>query len=132
MKNRVSLSKGFGSWVKQRRIAMNLQQQDLAKTVGLSPSYISALEHGRRAPPSFEKSQKICEALGSTLWYSLWQLSEPSSLGSPFAPEVVLSDRYEQLLVDLRQQIDHVINDDSRERPRIARVSHSPAKEPQA
>ena len=42
----------FGEWVAARRQEIGWKQKDLAEQVGLSPQYVSDIEHDRRVPPA--------------------------------------------------------------------------------
>ena len=55
------------AWTRLRnaRIRAEMSQTDLAEKAGLSPSWISHFEAGRRLP-SLEVFRKICIALGVT------------------------------------------------------------------
>mgnify|MGYP003623823323 CR=1 FL=1 len=53
----------LGNKVRFYREKLGLKQLDLAKLVDISPSYISAIEHGKRASVSYEVLTKLCEAL---------------------------------------------------------------------
>lgn len=53
----------IGRAVKVCRAAKRWQQRDLAEKVGLSPSYVSLIESGRREPP-LSVLREIASALG--------------------------------------------------------------------
>ena len=53
----------FGSWVKQRRKALDLTQQDLARFVGCSESAILKFESGKRRP-SKQITERLARAIG--------------------------------------------------------------------
>ena len=54
----------FGSWLRTHRTLMTrLDQKDLAALVGISSTYMSEIETGRKPPPSDD----ILEALGFAL-----------------------------------------------------------------
>lgn len=61
----------FGKWLSEKRMAANLTQPELAKRVGFSASYVSALERdepnardGSPRRPRVEKVDKLAKALG--------------------------------------------------------------------
>lgn len=54
----------FGEQLRQRRLQTQLQQAQLAGKVGVTASYISLLESGKRPPPSDEVTRSIERALG--------------------------------------------------------------------
>ncbi len=49
----------FGERVRQMRRERGIRQKDMARTLGVSPAYLSALEHGHRGAPSWIMVQKI-------------------------------------------------------------------------
>lgn len=50
-------------WIRRRK---KLLQKQLALECGLDPSYVAALENGRRIPPRKPVVEKIIKALGAT------------------------------------------------------------------
>ena len=57
-----SLSKHFGSAIRQRRLAAGLSQEKLAEKSGLHPTYISMVERGVRNP-TLDVAARIAKAL---------------------------------------------------------------------
>lgn len=49
----------FGVAVRHLRTRKGVTQKEMAKALGVSPAYLSALEHGRRGLPSFEFLQRV-------------------------------------------------------------------------
>ncbi|MDQ0457956.1 helix-turn-helix domain-containing protein [Rhizobium paknamense] len=49
----------FGDAVRRLREAKGVSQKEMAEAIGVSPAYLSALEHGRRGKPSFNLLQRI-------------------------------------------------------------------------
>lgn len=49
----------FGHYLETVRRARDMQQTELANLLGIDPSYISALERGKKGPPSENILQKI-------------------------------------------------------------------------
>ncbi|MBB3977148.1 transcriptional regulator with XRE-family HTH domain [Rhizobium azooxidifex] len=49
----------FGVAVRHLRSRKGVSQKEMAAALGVSPAYLSALEHGRRGTPSFEFLQKV-------------------------------------------------------------------------
>lgn len=49
----------FGIAVRQLRDERNISQKTMAEGLGVSPAYLSALEHGRRGVPSFDFLQRV-------------------------------------------------------------------------
>lgn len=52
------IRKNLGSVIKKKRVALEISQGDLAKRVGLTRTYLSLLENGKRFP-SWETLEKI-------------------------------------------------------------------------
>ncbi|MCO5734630.1 helix-turn-helix domain-containing protein [Rhizobium sp. SSA_523] len=50
----------FGEALRDLRREKGVTQQEMARAIGVSPAYLSALEHGRRGRPSFEFIQRVC------------------------------------------------------------------------
>lgn len=49
----------FGEAMRELRRQKGVTQKQLAKAIGVSPAYLSALEHGKRGQPTFELLQRI-------------------------------------------------------------------------
>lgn len=49
----------FAEALKELRRRKGVTQRDLALAIGVSPAYLSALEHGKRGKPSFDLLQRI-------------------------------------------------------------------------
>jgi transcriptional regulator with XRE-family HTH domain len=49
----------FGERIRALRLERGVSQKDMAAAVGVSPAYLSALEHGRRGVPSWTLIQKM-------------------------------------------------------------------------
>ncbi|MCJ8519815.1 transcriptional regulator with XRE-family HTH domain [Pseudorhizobium tarimense] len=49
----------FGQALRELRDRKGVTQRDLAHAIGVSPAYLSALEHGKRGRPSFDLLQRI-------------------------------------------------------------------------
>lgn len=49
----------FGVRLRQLRAQRGITQKEMAASIGVSPAYLSALEHGRRGAPSWALVQKI-------------------------------------------------------------------------
>jgi transcriptional regulator with XRE-family HTH domain len=55
----------FGHLLKEFRLAVGLGQAQFAEMIGMKPSNLSAIEHGRRNPPDdVERLREIALALG--------------------------------------------------------------------
>ncbi len=49
----------FGAKLRELRAHRGVTQKDMAAALGVSPAYLSALEHGRRGAPNWATVQKI-------------------------------------------------------------------------
>lgn len=49
----------FGQAVRRLRAERGVTQRQMAKALGVSPAYLSALEHGNRSEPSWEFIQRV-------------------------------------------------------------------------
>jgi transcriptional regulator with XRE-family HTH domain len=61
-----SISKNFGTVVRDRRITAGLSQETLAEGAGLHPTYISMVERGVRNP-TLDVAARIAKALQVSL-----------------------------------------------------------------
>ena len=64
----------FGKEIRKKMIDLELEQKDLAKTVGVSSSYISDVFRGARGGVKIKR--KICEAVGLDYDQLMKQLEE--------------------------------------------------------
>ena len=53
----------FGEFVREKRLAANINLRKLAEILDIAPAYMSDIENGHRYPPEKEKIYKISEAL---------------------------------------------------------------------
>ena len=72
----------FGSKLRQLREARGLTQKDMAKALGVSAAYLSALEHGHRSQPSFLFLRKVINYFG-VIWDEADELMELAELSDP-------------------------------------------------
>ena len=49
----------FGEAMRDLRKTRGVSQREMARAIGVSPAYISALEHGKKGVPSFDLLQRI-------------------------------------------------------------------------
>ncbi len=56
----------FGGYVREKRLAANINLRKLAEILGIVPAYMSDIENDHRYPPEKEKISKIAEALHLT------------------------------------------------------------------
>ncbi len=54
----------FGKKLRELRLAKQINQREMAAALGVSPAYLSALEHGRRGTPPVMLIHQICQYLG--------------------------------------------------------------------
>ncbi len=108
----------FGAKVRDLRRARDVSQKDMAAAIGVSPAYLSALEHGRRGRPTWAMLQKIIGYF-NIIWdeaeelLRLAETSDPRAVIdtsglSPRATELanLLSERIAQLTdAELEQMI---------------------------
>ena len=76
----------FGDKLRRLRIARGVTQKEMAASIGVSPAYLSALEHGRRGVPSWTMIQKIIGYF-NVIWDDADEL-EALALGSD--PRVIV------------------------------------------
>ena len=99
----------FGARLRELRQARGIRLKDMAKGIGVSADYLSAMEHGHRGRPNRAFVQRICAYL-NIIWdeaeelLALAQLSHPritvDTAGlSPEATELAnrLAERIEKL-----------------------------------
>ncbi len=55
----------FGAYVRQERDRKELGLREMAKMIGVSPTYLSKIERDEFAPPAEDRVRKIAEILGS-------------------------------------------------------------------
>lgn len=96
----------LGARLRRRRKALDLTAKDLARIAGVSPSYISQLEHGKQDHPSLEVLGALAQALGlpmtellagSTAVATTGLVDVPPALGS-LAQELGLDGATVQML----------------------------------
>lgn len=54
----------FGVKIRQLRAKKGVSQSEMAKEIGVSAAYLSALEHGKKGAPSWPTTQKIVHYFG--------------------------------------------------------------------
>jgi len=72
----------FGEYLEQLRRSRYLQQKQLADIMGINPCYVSALEKGRKGPPSKSVLYQLIEQLNLSAEEEggLWRSVELSNL----------------------------------------------------
>jgi transcriptional regulator with XRE-family HTH domain len=54
----------FGAFIRRERVAKDIGLREMAKKIGVSPTYLSKIERDEFAPPTEEKVRKIAEIIG--------------------------------------------------------------------
>ncbi len=72
----------FGEKLRLLRQQRSLTQAQMAKAIGVSPAYLSALEHGKRGRPSWHLIQSIIQHLG-IIWDEAEELVRLSRVSHP-------------------------------------------------
>src|ERR1700748_3391986 len=57
--------KQFGEFVRQKREASDIGLREMAKMIGVSPTYLSKVERDEFAPPAEDKVKAIAPIIGS-------------------------------------------------------------------
>jgi transcriptional regulator with XRE-family HTH domain len=72
----------FGVAVRHLRDRKGVSQKDMARALGVSPAYLSALEHGRRGMPSFEFLQRVAGYF-NIIWDEAEELFRIAEISDP-------------------------------------------------
>lgn len=72
----------FADAVRQLRLRKGVSQKIMAEAIGVSPAYLSALEHGRRGKPSFDLLQRIAGYF-NVIWDEAEELFAMADLSHP-------------------------------------------------
>ena len=72
----------FGEKVRELRALRNATLSDMARSIGVSPAYLSALEHGRRGRPSWYLIQRVI-AYFNVIWDDAEELVRLANLSHP-------------------------------------------------
>ncbi len=72
----------FGEKVRALRAERGVTLKEMAREVGVSPAYLSALEHGKRGRPSWRLVQRIISYF-NIIWDEADQLAELARLSHP-------------------------------------------------
>ncbi|MDZ5697400.1 helix-turn-helix transcriptional regulator [Chelativorans sp. M5D2P16] len=123
----------FARRVRELRQAQGVSQKDMATALGVTPAYLSALEHGRRSPPNWAMVQKIIGYF-NVIWdeaddlQRLAELSHPrvvvDTAGLPERATAIanllarnIADLDEKELTRLYETLSAILNDRRREEP---------------
>ena len=94
----------FGEFLKQERKQRSLKQEDLAKALDVSNTYIHQLETGKIDAPNFERCLQLAQAL-STDVAELWDLARRERLAK-YAERAGVS--LEELFNELGSEVDGI------------------------
>jgi transcriptional regulator with XRE-family HTH domain len=72
----------FGERIRSLRRERGIAQCDMAAAIGVSPAYLSALEHGRRGVPSWAMVQKII-GFFNVIWDDAEELQRLAARSDP-------------------------------------------------
>ncbi|EKF19013.1 helix-turn-helix domain-containing protein [Nitratireductor pacificus] len=72
----------LGEKIRKLRRERGLSQKDMAAAIGVSPAYLSALEHGRASPPNWAMVQKIIGYF-NVIWDEADELQRIAELSHP-------------------------------------------------
>ncbi|MCV9998221.1 helix-turn-helix domain-containing protein [Pararhizobium sp. YC-54] len=72
----------FGEAMRQLRQKKGVSQKQMAAAIGVSPAYLSALEHGKRGAPSFEFLQRVAGYF-NVIWDDADELFGLAALSDP-------------------------------------------------
>jgi transcriptional regulator with XRE-family HTH domain len=101
MCEKVNLLNIFSKNMKARRKKLELTQGELATKVGISSSFITEIEIGRKSP-SFTNISKIADALDAPAWSLFVEHGDKISNKS---------NSYEQLSITLKEAVSKKIDD---------------------
>ena len=59
MKKTSNLTEKFGSYIRRLRVKNNIGQRELAKKIGVAPSYLNDIEKNKRTAPRIELIKKL-------------------------------------------------------------------------
>ena len=72
----------FGARLREIREARGMTLKSMAAAIGVSPAYLSALEHGRRSRPTWDLLQRIIGHL-NVIWDEADELERLADLSHP-------------------------------------------------
>ena len=72
----------FGLRLRELRAERGISLQDMAAGLGVSPAYLSALEHGHRGKPNRRFVHQVCQFLG-IIWDDAEALQRLADLSHP-------------------------------------------------
>jgi transcriptional regulator with XRE-family HTH domain len=75
----------FGAKLRQLRNSRSLTQKQMAAALNVSAAYLSALEHGHRAAPSFDFVQRVTGYF-NVIWDDAEELQRLAAISNPKVP----------------------------------------------
>ncbi len=72
----------FGAAIRKLRQERAISQKQMAEGIGVSPAYLSAMEHGHRSPPSFDFLQRVA-GFFNIIWDDADRLFQLAELSNP-------------------------------------------------
>ena len=72
----------FGEKLRDLRAERGISQKDMAKSIGVSAAYLSALEHGKRGQPTWDKLQRIIQYF-NIIWDEAEELQRLAMISDP-------------------------------------------------
>lgn len=72
----------FAAKIRALRKARGIRQKDMAKALGVTPAYLSALEHGHRSVPNWAMVQKIIGYF-NVIWDEADELQRLAQMSDP-------------------------------------------------
>ncbi|AWM27026.1 XRE family transcriptional regulator [Sinorhizobium fredii USDA 205] len=72
----------FGEAMHELRRRKGVSQKEMAAAIGVSPAYLSALEHGKRGSPSFDFLQRVAGYF-NVIWDEADELFRVARLSDP-------------------------------------------------
>jgi transcriptional regulator with XRE-family HTH domain len=72
----------FGEKLRDLRAERGITQKDMAKAIGVSAAYLSALEHGHRGQPTWDKLQRIIQYF-NIIWDEAEELQRLAMISHP-------------------------------------------------
>ncbi len=72
----------FGAKLRELRAAKNIEQKTLATALGVSPAYLSALEHGKKGAPPRRLVLRVIEYF-NLIWDAAEELEDLAKISQP-------------------------------------------------
>ena len=103
----------FGERLRALREARGIKLKDMAEALGVSSTYLSALEHGRRSKPSWSFVQRVIHYF-NIIWDEADELQRIADVSDPkiVIETAGLSPRATELANRLAREIGHLSESD--------------------